>query len=108
MAIRIQLDYDGIKRYEKSKPAKAEAKDKAKKIADDAADILRSQVRHEESPTLPIMAESFFVTESGDEVIVSNSDDAFPLIELGTHPGGGETVVKYAPLRKALDRNQRP
>lgn len=98
----IRLDLDGIKRYEQTNGRDA-AHARGEKLAALAARILASQVKHTDPPTIPLMAESFTVVDTEDGVAVTNTDPAFSLIELGTHPGGGQTYVKYAPLRKATD-----
>lgn len=102
--IRINLDQAGIRKLEQSAQAMKEVVRKAEAIKNDAAAILRKEVRHNEGVTPPEMADSFFVEQRHDDVVVGNHDPAFPLIELGTHPGGGEEEIKYSPLRRAMDR----
>jgi len=101
---KVVLDPNGIDKLLHSKEVKAGLRVIAEDLKDAAARELRSHVKHDEPPTLPIMAESFYVEETKDGYNVSNHDPDYALIELGTHPGGGDTYVKYAPLRRALDQ----
>src|SRR4029078_8159092 len=101
--MRVNVDADGVRKLLKTDAVKHKLKKQAQDVAEEAARNLRAQVKHNEPATTPVMAESFYVEERGDSFIVGNSDPDFVLIELGTHPGGGDTYIKYAPLRRALD-----
>jgi hypothetical protein len=93
---------------QRSKGANAYAKDFCDDIVSEAKKVfIAKNVKGNEDATSetspPKYLERFSVRREPDRWVVSNNDPGAVFVEFGAHAGGKTPVLKYAPMRTALE-----